>query len=73
MAQDTNVQNLIINRLTQTQYDNIQNPSNTELYFIPDNTELVTSISSSSTDLQYPSAKCMWDLIGDVESLINAL
>ena len=34
---------------------------------------LVTSVSSSSTDSQYPSAKCMYDLIGDVETLINAL
>lgn len=33
----------------------------------------VTSISSSSTDTQYPSAKCMYTLIGDIESLINAL
>lgn len=36
-------------------------------------TNLVTSISGSSTDAQYPSAKCMWTLVGDVESLINAL
>ena len=34
---------------------------------------LVTSISSSSTDSQYPSAKCMYNLLGDVEALINAL
>lgn len=34
---------------------------------------LVTSISSESTDNEYPSAKCMWDIIGDVETLINAL
>lgn len=33
----------------------------------------VTSISSSSTDTQYPSAKCMYDIIGDIETLINAL
>lgn len=33
----------------------------------------VTSLSSQSTDTQYPSAKCVYDLIGDVESLINAL
>ena len=33
----------------------------------------VTSISSVSTDNQYPTAKCMWDIIGDVETLINAL
>jgi hypothetical protein len=34
---------------------------------------LVTSISSSSTDTQYPSAKCVYDIVGDVETLINAL
>lgn len=30
----------------------------------------VTSISSSSTDTQYPSAKCVYDIIGDIESLL---
>ena len=34
---------------------------------------LVTSISASSTDSQYPSAKLLYDLCGDIESLINAL
>lgn len=34
---------------------------------------LVTSISSSSTNTQYPSAKCVYDIVGDVETLINAL
>lgn len=33
----------------------------------------VNSLSSLSTDDEYPSAKCMYDLLGDVESLINAL
>lgn len=32
---------------------------------------LVTSISSSSTDSQYPSAKCIYDIIGDVETLLS--
>ena len=36
-------------------------------------TGLVTSISSQSTDAQYPSAKCVYDLVGDVETLINAI
>lgn len=36
-------------------------------------TNKVTSISSGSTDTQYPSAKCVYDLVGDVETLINAL
>lgn len=33
----------------------------------------VTSLSSSSTNSQYPSAKCVYDLIGDVESLLAAI
>ncbi|MBQ7660150.1 MAG: hypothetical protein IJS26_05410 [Alphaproteobacteria bacterium] len=34
---------------------------------------LVTSLSSASTDAQYPSAKCVYDLLGDVESAINTI
>lgn len=34
---------------------------------------LVTSVSSSSTDNQYPSAKLFYDTCGDIETLINAL
>lgn len=34
---------------------------------------LVTSISSSSTDTQYPSAKCMYDILGNVETLLAAI
>lgn len=33
----------------------------------------VTSLSSTSTDAQYPSAKCVYDIIGDVESLLAAI
>ena len=38
-----------------------------------DKTNKVTSLTSSSTDTQYPSAKCVYDIIGDVETLLNAL
>lgn len=31
----------------------------------------VTSLSNSSTDTQYPSAKCVYDLIGNIESLLS--
>ena len=31
----------------------------------------VTSISSASTDTQYPSAKCVYDIVGDIESLLS--
>ena len=33
----------------------------------------VTSLSSSSTDTEYPSAKCVYDLMGDVESILNTI
>ena len=88
MTQDTNVQNLIINKLTKVQYESIETPDPTQLYFITDDAEggtwgsitgtlsnqtdlqnvldakqatsnLVTAISSLSTDAQYPSAKCV--------------
>lgn len=34
---------------------------------------LVTSISSTSTNAQYPSAKCVYDIVGDIESAINTI
>lgn len=34
---------------------------------------LVTSVSSSSTDSQYPSAKLFYDTVGDVETLLQGL
>ena len=36
-------------------------------------TNKVTSISSSSTDTQYPSAKCVYDLVGDIETLLASI
>lgn len=38
-----------------------------------DTTNKVTSLSSSSTDTEYPSAKCVWDLVGDIETLLAAI
>lgn len=34
---------------------------------------IVTSVSSSSTDAQVPSAKCLYDLVGNIADRINAL
>ena len=33
----------------------------------------VTSLSSSSTDTQYPSAKCVYDLVGDINSALDSI
>lgn len=34
---------------------------------------LVTSLSASSTNTQYPSAKCVYDLVGNVETLLASI
>lgn len=34
---------------------------------------LVTSLSASSTNSQYPSAKCVYDLVGNIEALLAAI
>lgn len=33
----------------------------------------VTTISSASTDTQYPSAKCVYDIVGNIESALQTL
>lgn len=33
----------------------------------------VTSLSSSSTDTEYPSAKCVYGLIGDINNAIDLI
>jgi len=33
----------------------------------------VISLSSSSTDTEYPSAKCVYDIVGNIETLLEAL
>ncbi len=38
-----------------------------------DTSNKVTSLSANSTDAQYPSAKCVYDLIGDVSTAISAI
>ena len=48
MATDTTVNNLIINKLTKAQYDAIANPSDTELYLVPD--EIDSTPTQNSTN-----------------------
>lgn len=38
-----------------------------------DTANKTTSLSADSTDTQYPSAKCVYDLVGDVKTLIDNL
>ena len=38
-----------------------------------DKSNKVTSLSSSSTDTQYPSAKCVYDLVGDINTALDTI
>lgn len=38
-----------------------------------DKSNKVTSLSSSSTDTQYPSAKCVYDLVGDIATALDTI
>lgn len=38
-----------------------------------DTNNKVTSLNNNSTDTQYPSAKCVYDLIGDIPSVLDAI
>ena len=65
---------------TVAQYNAISTKDSNTLYVKKDVptyyqtvSNLVTSVSSSSTDAQYPSAKLFYDTCGDIETLINAL
>lgn len=48
MPTDTSVNSLVINKLTKAQYETIQNPSETELYLVPD--EMDTAPTSGSSN-----------------------
>ena len=79
---DTQLQQLIINVGTTAQIeDGIQQGTitNDMLSISTDDStyqltaNLVTSISSNSTNTQYPSAKCVYDIVGDIETLLQGL
>lgn len=48
-------------------------PKSTLLSGCQTTSNLVTSVSSSSTDSQYPSAKLFYDTVGDIESALNTI
>ena len=69
---------LIMNKPTiPTKTSNLTNDSgfitSSSIANMQTTTNLVTSVSSASTNSQYPSAKLFYDTCGDIEALINAL
>lgn len=86
MATDTSINNIIINKLTTAQYNTLKQGgqiSDTQLYMITDDdvdlstkedkSNKVTSLSSQSTDTQYPSAKCVYDIVGNINTVLEAI
>lgn len=68
MSQDTNVSNLIINKLTKSQYEGITNPSPTELYFVTDEGESISTLGdvtltslANGQILQYNAVSGKWE------------
>lgn len=76
MGGNLNMGNKQINNLAAPAYAN----SATNKKYVDDADALkedvankVTSISAASTDTEYPSAKCMYDLIGDINTILADL
>lgn len=40
---------------------------------LEETTNKVTSLSANSTDTQYPSAKCVYDLLGNLNTILTTL
>ena len=56
---------------TSGSYNDLSGKPDLSVYELSSNK--VVSISSSSTDTQYPSAKCVYDLVGDIETILTTL
>ena len=81
---DTDVSQLVINKLTKAQYDGITTPSDTELYFVDDGktyatTDMLATVATSGsyTDLTnkptIPAAQVNsdWDAVSGVAQILN--
>ena len=81
LVDDTNKTHLFVSSSEKTtwnnksdfsgNYNDLSNKPDLSVYQLKSN--LVTSISSSSTDTQYPSAKCVYDIVGNIESILEEL
>ena len=58
------------NYYTKTEIDSLLNESLSNYELLSNK---VNSISSTSTDDEYPSAKCMYDIVGNIESLLGEI
>ncbi len=70
MTQDTNVQNLIINKLSKAQYERIANPSDTELYLTPDTSLSADDLKTiNNTSLVGSGNIALQEIISDLSTI----
>lgn len=63
---------LVLDDMVQAIDDN-ESALNVELQAKEWKTNKVTSISSASTDTQYPSAKCVYDIVGNIGEVLDTI
>ena len=66
-----------ISGVTQAQYDALPESAKTSntLFVITDaiGVDVTTTITSGSTDSQVPTAKAVYDVVGDIETLLSQI
>ena len=71
MSQDTNVENLIINKLTRAQYESIATPDPTQLYFITDEVISSSDVTTALGYTPYNAANPSGYITASVNNLTN--
>lgn len=64
--------------LTQAEYDSLPSSAKTDtskMYVITDalGVDITTTITSASTNSQVPTAKAVYDVVGDIETLLSQI
>lgn len=61
--------------LTQAQYDALVDKDPNVFYIITDaiGVDVTTTITSGSTNSQVPTAKAVYDVVGDIETLLSQI
>lgn len=73
MPTDTTVNNLVINKLTKAQYDAIQNPSDTEIYLVPDVIDTAPTSGSDNLVTSGGVYTAINTALGDIETILASI
>ena len=70
---DTNVTQLIINKLTKAQYDALQSKSETELYLVPDEIDNTPTSGSTNPVTSGGVYSYIQAQLGDINSILETI